>query len=719
MKLLVTGANGFVGRRLCACLANEGHQVSRTVRVHDRLPNTIELDQSSSASAMATALRGIECVVHLAAAVHVMGKVDATLANVYRQTNVEYTRRLAQAAHSAGVRRFVFVSSIKVCGEVSRGTPLRENDAGSPTDPYALSKWDAEQELRRIERETGLEVVIVRPPLVYGPGVRANFLALLSAASFGLPLPFLLLTNKRSMIYVENIVSALALCITHPKAAGETFHVSDGGSVTLPELVGELSMAMGKRPRIFPCPKWLLKLAGLAIGKYQQIDRLINELEVDASRIHRILDWSPEYSVRQGIQDTVDWYLRKASTSRAIGPVTVCQLCAVDFTLQHLLLPLVDGMQDKGWSVTSVCSDGQYTQDMRQRGYKVHTVSISRDLFNARTHLRAIWNIYRLCRDERFDVLHVHTPIAALLGRIAGRLAGVPLVVYTAHGFYFHDQMPWWKYRFFVLLERWSGWLTDFLFTQSSEDAQTAVAERIAPKSKVLAIGNGVCIDLFVPDPANRDQMRLAFGLPADAFVIGVVARLVKEKGLAEFLEAAVTLGIRFPRVHFLLVGERLSSDHDASIEQELSQAQKMLGPRLIAPGYRADVGELLGAMDLFCLPSYREGMPRSIIEAMMMELPVVATDIRGSREEVVPGETGLLVPTRNATALTQALEALISNPDRARRMGIAGRRRALTLYDERRVVARQIEIIGALYASENEWGHENSARPAGSSAAD
>lgn len=722
MRILVTGANGFIGRRLCAYLVDEGHQVRRAVRLHDGLPDTVELDDSASIGALAGALFGIDCIIHLAAAVHVMGKVDAKLGTIYQATNVNFTRRLAQAARDAGVRRFVFVSSIKVCGERSGGEPLREADAGHPTDPYALSKWAAEQELRGIEREFGLEVVIVRPPLVYGPGVRANFLALLSAVSAGLPMPFAWLRNRRSLIYLGNFVSALAACATHPLAAGETFHVADSGSVTLPELVTELSRAMGKRPRIFPIPKWLLIVAGGVIGRYQQIDRLINDLEVDASRIHCMLGWTPTYSFAQGIQATVDWYLRdtprrqvavEGRPVRVAGSVTVCQLCAVDFTLQHLLLPLVNGMWDQGWSVTSVCSDGRYWQDMHRRGYKLHAVCISRNLLNVRLHLRAIWSIYKLCRDEHFDVLHVHTPIAALLGRIAGRLASVPLIVYTAHGFYFHDEMPWWKYRFFVLLERWSGWLTDYLFTQSSEDAQTAVSERIAPASRVTAIGNGVSVDLFTPDPEGRVEMRAALGLPADAYVIGVIARLVREKGLAEFLEAAASLGARFPHVHFLLVGERLSSDHNASVEHELRKAQEFLGSRLIAPGYRADVADLLGAMDLFCLPSYREGMPRSIIEAMMMALPVVATNIRGAREEVVPGETGLLVPTRDASALTQALETLVSDPESGRRMGRAGRERALDLYDERRVVARQIEIIGALCAPEPERVRENPGRPA------
>ena len=713
MHILVTGANGFVGDRLCAYLVEEGFRVRRTVRAHDGLPDTLELDESASIGALASALAGIDCVIHLAAAVHAMGKVDAELGSVYQETNVNWTRRLAQAACDAGVRRFVFVSSIKVCGETSSGGSLREEDAGHPTDAYALSKWTAEQELRRIEGNSDLEVVILRPPLVYGPGVRANFLALLSVVRTGLPLPFSRLKSKRSLIYLGNLVAALAACATDPRAAGQTFHISEHDSVRLPELVGGLSRAMGKQPRLFPCPTWLLKVAGIAIGKRQQIERLINDLEVDSTRIQRVLGWSPDFSFERGIQDTVDWYLRSSPTSKSTArrrgrhndQVSVCQLCAVDFTLQHLLRPLIDGMRDSGWAVTSVCADGNYAQDMRRRGYQLHTVSISRNLFSVRSHLKAIWRIYKLCSGECFDVLHVHTPIAALLGRIAGKMAGVPLIIYTAHGFYFHDEMPWWKYRVFVCLERWSGWLADYLFTQSSEDAKTAIIERIALPAKVTAIGNGVCVDAFVPDPVNRGNVRAALGLPADAFVIGVVARLVREKGLVEFLEAAVALGSRFPHVHFLLVGERLPSDHNTSIERELRDARELLGARLIAPGYRADVAGLLGAMDLFCLPSYREGMPRSIIEAMTMELPVVATNIRGAREEVIPGKTGLLVPTRDATALTRALEALVSDPETSRQMGRAGRRRALNLYDERRVIERQVEIIRGLLRAKLEDG--------------
>jgi glycosyltransferase involved in cell wall biosynthesis len=321
-------------------------------------------------------------------------------------------------------------------------------------------------------------------------------------------------------------------------------------------------------------------------------------------------------------------------------------------------------------------------------------------MLNVKSHILSIYKIYTLCRKERFDVLHVHTPIAAVLGRIAGKLAGVPIIIYTAHGFYFHEGMPRWKYRIFVGLERTCGRITDYLFTQSSEDAKTAVAEGIAQNSRALAIGNGVNTRIFSPSAEVRATIRADLGFANGDFVVGVIARLVKEKGLGEFLEAATIVGERFPQARFLLVGERLASDHNASIEVELARAKAVLGPRLIALGYRADVADLLNAMDAFCLPSYREGMPRSIIEAMMIALPVIATNIRGSREEVIDGETGILVPTKSVSALASAMEAFVSSPTTARRMGAAGRQRALDLYDEDRVIERQLRMIESLSLS-------------------
>lgn len=373
----------------------------------------------------------------------------------------------------------------------------------------------------------------------------------------------------------------------------------------------------------------------------------------------------------------------------------VCQLCAVDFTLKNFLLPLIDGMRQHGWEVVAVCSDGAFVDDLRERGYRIETVSIARSM-NPLAAFVSLLALIRLFRRERFDVLHAHTPVAALIGRLAAWLTRVPLVVYTAHGFYFHDDMPAWKYRLFVALERMAGWWTDLLFTQSAEDAHAAIVERIMPASHVLAIGNGVDVARFSPDKVGSGAtVRESLGIPAGAYVVGFIGRQVREKGIAEFLQAAQILARSHPQLWFLLVGERLSSDHAAGVDGEYAQAKQVLGERLVAPGLRSDIPEMLAAMDLFCLPSWREGMPRTIIEAMMMEKPVLATDIRGAREEVIAETTGVLVPVRSADNLAKAMVRFIEDPAWAKKLGTAGRERALSLYDERRVVELQLERIG------------------------
>jgi glycosyltransferase involved in cell wall biosynthesis len=377
-------------------------------------------------------------------------------------------------------------------------------------------------------------------------------------------------------------------------------------------------------------------------------------------------------------------------------PLHVCQLCAVDFTLRHFLTALMDGMHDQGWAVTGVCSDGSFVPRLREQGYRVQTLPVARGL-NPFRHAVTLVRLMLLFRRERFDIVHVHTPIAALLGRIAGRLCGVPMVVYTAHGFYFHERMHPLPKAVFLLLERLGGSLTDLLFTQSTEDAATAVDKRFLSPDRVVAIGNGVDPAGFKPgDVEVRTRIRASLGIPDKVVVVGMIGRMVSEKGYGEFFAAAARIAKARPDVFFVAIGDRLPSDHAGSIDQALDAARATLGPRLVLTGLRSDIPDLLAALDIFTLPSYREGMPRTIIEAMMTALPVVATDIRGSREEVVDGETGLLVPVRNDTALAAALQTLVDDPEARTRMGRAGRTRALALFDESRVVARQIAEIRA-----------------------
>lgn len=222
----------------------------------------------------------------------------------FREVNTDGTLNLARQAAQAGVRRFVFVSSIKVNGE-GRAAAYLETDAPAPQDPYAISKWEAEQGLQRIARETGLEVVVLRPPLVYGPGVKANFLQLMQAVQRGWPLPLGAIHNRRSLLFLGNFVDAIRLCVVHPDAAGQTFLLDDGGPVSTPELIRALAHAMGRPARLLAVPAGVLELAGMLLGKRAAVGRLAGSLYADSSRIRSRLEWAPPYSMEAGLAATV------------------------------------------------------------------------------------------------------------------------------------------------------------------------------------------------------------------------------------------------------------------------------------------------------------------------------------------------------------------------------------------------------------------------------
>lgn len=371
----------------------------------------------------------------------------------------------------------------------------------------------------------------------------------------------------------------------------------------------------------------------------------------------------------------------------------IAELTNVDFSLTHFLLPLMRELRGRGHEVVGICADGPKLAPARAEGFRIAPIPFARSA-NPLANLPAFLALIRLFRQERFDLLHVHTPLAGLVGRIAGRIAGIPRIAYTAHGFYFHERMRPSAYRAHVLLERFGRRFTDVLMTQSAEDAETAKAERIAPGGAVTVIGNGVDPALFRPGTAEeRAAARAAMGVAGDAVVAVMIGRMVAEKGYPELFAALSAT----PGLTLVCIGTRLESDHEGAVDAALAAAQASpdTAARLKLLGYRTDVATLLRGADLFVLPSHREGMPRAIIEAMMSGLPVVATSIRGAREQVIDGETGMLVPVKDEAALAAALGRLVSDPGLRARMGAASLARARAEYDEAKVIARQIALLG------------------------
>jgi nucleoside-diphosphate-sugar epimerase len=337
MNILITGANGFIGQALYKRMLADGYQVRGAVRSAAQitaLPSGIEgamVGDIGPETDWSEALDGIEGIVHLAARVHVMRESAVDPLAAFREVNVEGTKCLAIAAADAGVKRFVYISSVKVNGEstgdMGQGAGNRKHGIGSrrsvpkesfsekdipePRDPYGISKLEAEQVLRNVAADTGMEVVVLRPPIVYGPGVKANFLRLLQIVWMGIPLPLANINNCRSFIFLGNFIDAIITCIEQRKAVGQTYFVSDGEDVSTPELIRRIAYSMGRPARLYFFPTSIIQLfAGLS-GKSVMVDRLVSSFTVNISKIKRDLNWNPPYTMDEGLKETAEWYTKK------------------------------------------------------------------------------------------------------------------------------------------------------------------------------------------------------------------------------------------------------------------------------------------------------------------------------------------------------------------------------------------------------------------------
>ena len=314
MKVFVTGANGFIGKALCKRLISENFIVFgavRSRRVSQVSPGVaaVEIGDIDNNTNWGMALSETDFVVHAAARVHMMNDPSSEPLTAYRKVNVQGTENLARQAAELGVKRFIFLSTVKVNGEENRKA-YTESDTPSPMDSYGISKMEAEKIITDISVKTGMETVILRPPLVYGPGVKANFLRLLRVVDRGIPLPLASTKNQRSMIYVENLVDAILQCMRNPYAAGQTYLVSDGQNVSTPGLIRMIAAALQKQPRLFRFPPLALYMAGRLTGRGPAVDRLIGSLTVDTGKIRNELGWTAPFTLEEGLRNTAFWYKR-------------------------------------------------------------------------------------------------------------------------------------------------------------------------------------------------------------------------------------------------------------------------------------------------------------------------------------------------------------------------------------------------------------------------
>lgn len=374
----------------------------------------------------------------------------------------------------------------------------------------------------------------------------------------------------------------------------------------------------------------------------------------------------------------------------------ILQICAIDLTVDKLLKPLIIESNKNGFETHIACTDTGLFSKLEEELPNLYDIKIDRSI-SIISNVKSIYALYKLMRKEKYDIVHVHTPIAALLGRVAAKLAGVKNIVYTAHGFYFHEDMSNKQYKFYYNIEKYAAkFMTDWLLLQSKEDYELSVENKFLNESKIIHLSNGVDLEnVFNPsllDSGQINALKNEIGIQPRDIVFSFIGRLVEEKGVLELLRAFGEFKERHSNVKLLLIGDLPDSERDVSAINEIKRLMNQEG--VIPLGFRDDISQLLYLSNVFILPSYREGLPRSIIEAMAMENAIIATNIRGCREQVFE-ENGILVDRRSSDQLVDAMETMLADPRRIECMGFASREKALELFNEKKVLGKQMELFG------------------------
>lgn len=371
----------------------------------------------------------------------------------------------------------------------------------------------------------------------------------------------------------------------------------------------------------------------------------------------------------------------------------IVQVSAIDMTMNNFLSPLNKETKSRGHEVHCVCSKGPYEKEIKQNGFYFHNVSIDRNI-NPIKNIKSIYSMVKLFKKLKPDIVHVHTPVAAVLGRIAAKIAKVPTIIYTAHGFYFHEGMTKGKYNLFFNIEKYIGrYFTDYIFTQSKEDYEIAKNNNFLRNDNYIHISNGIDLDnkfnISKVDVSKVEKLKNKHNINPKDIIVTFIGRLVREKGILDLLNSYKLL--KSKNVKFIIIGSLPQGERDVETMKIIENFKD--NKDIIFTGQVSNVNDYLYLSDIFCLPSYREGMPRSIIEAMAMKNAVIATNIRGSREEVVHNETGFLCNVNASDEIAKYIDKLISDSDKLEKFKHNGIERARKLYDEKKIVNNQIKI--------------------------
>lgn len=685
-SVLVTGGSGFVGRAVCEELLGQGWRV--TVGVRTARPDLPHGVGQLVLGDLASFHRGMDlsqffAVVHLAAQVHLMAPTPQQLEE-FEVANARATGELAHAAVASGVSRFVFMSSVKVNGEASSpGNPLVESNTAHPLDAYGRSKLQAEYLIAEAAESSGMEWVVLRPPLVYGQGVKANFRQLVRIAGLPVPLPFGAIRNKRSLVYVGNLAHAVAFALSSDGANGGTFFVRDGRDLSTGDLTARIRKSAGRRFDFqLPVPTTMLRRLASLVGQQSVVDRLTDSLQVDDSEL-RSLGWRPPYSVDQGLAQTVG--------GRTVRP-RLLFLVTEDWYFCSHRMSVARAARDAGWEVHVACRVNAHGEQIQSEGFVLHPLRLSRSSTNPLGELAAIAEIRQIHRRVDPEIAHHVALKPVLYGGVAARRRGGPQVVNAIAGMgsIFSGGQGSSPAKSAVLQMGFRFALRGdgrWLVVQNDDDLKFFRSRRLIEADRAYVIpGSGVDTELFSPDTVKAE----AFDRNRPIRVT-IVARMLWDKGIGEAVEAVRLLTERETPVELWLVGDPDPENPNSIDEHQLMEWDKR--PEVVWWGRRDDIPGVWAQSDIALLPSYREGMPRSLLEAGASGLPLIATHVPGCDALVKDGLTGLLVPPRDPIELAEAVERLFRDPSLRLSMGAAARADVVAAYSDDQILGQFLNL--------------------------
>ncbi len=691
MKILVTGATGYVGAASADALARAGHDVVRGTRrpVSDPRSGETWLDHGDLASTIdwPSLLAGYDAVVHCAGFASVPdGVSDARVASI----NVAATTALAEGAARAGVKRFIYMSSA-LAGKWASGN----TNAPEGTDPaslYARSKREAERRVEELASKHGMAWVILRPPMVYGPGCSGNFARLARMVQRGVPLPLASATAPKSFIAIGNLTSAVCAVVEHPAAEGQTFFVSDGATVSTALLIRLIASSLDRPARLVRVPEALLRGLGRLAGKDREIASLFDAMPLDISPIREALGWTPPMTVVQGVRDAFQMTSvqdRKPQQAKQ----KIVYLATEDWFVASHFLPLLRQARELGLESVVIARVRDHASLLEAEGARVIGLNAERSSFNPFGLLGSLVQLRKILRRERPTLVHCIALRMVVVGGLAARLAGVRKVILAPTGLGTLWITDGWQQRsarraiklVVATVLRRPG--TVFVF-ENRDDPQDL---GLQVKAEDVAIVPGAGVDPAVfyqtPEPSTHPVK------------VAVVARMTLAKGIVESIAAVSRARERGAAVELHLFGAVDTSNLGSLSLDELKALNSE--PGITWHGASNDIPRVWREHHIaMLLTSYREGVPRSLIEAAACGRPIVATDVVGCREVVRDGVEGLLVPRGDVEAAASALVRLAGDAELRSQLGAAAHQRFMSCFTEAivRDRVRQIycRLIGA-----------------------